>query len=85
MSYITGPLFGVLGAFALERLYNWYRDEQNRMKLEENLRSELESCLSQLTRARDDPVPCMHACMRARSHDFSSSFLSYFSPIRFLR
>lgn len=49
MSFVIGPFFGVLGAFALERLYSWYKDGQNRKKLKENLKNELESCLSQLT------------------------------------
>jgi len=49
MSFVIGPFFGVLGAFALQRLYGWYRDSQNEKKLKESLRSELERCLALLT------------------------------------
>jgi len=46
---IIGPFFGVLSAFALERAYSWYRDRQNRKKLNEILKIELERCMKLLT------------------------------------
>lgn len=44
MSFIPGEaFFGVLAAFLLERAYNRHRDGENRKKLMENLRNELET------------------------------------------
>jgi hypothetical protein len=50
---LVGPFLGVFGAFALQRLYNWYRDGQSRKKLRKNLRSELEKGLSLLSGQRN--------------------------------
>jgi len=50
MSFMIGEaFFGVLTAFILERLYSSYKDGQNRQKLKENLKGELERCMTLLT------------------------------------
>jgi len=48
--FLFMPTFlGVLAAFGLERLWGSYRDGENRKKLKESLKNELESCVEQLT------------------------------------
>ena len=49
MSFFVGPFLGVLGAFALERSYTWYKDRRNRRRLKESLKNELERCTNLLT------------------------------------
>ena len=48
MSFVFGSFFGVLGGFATERVYNWYRNKMDSSKLKENLKSELDRCIKKL-------------------------------------
>jgi len=48
MSFFIEPFFGVLAAFGLNRLWDWFKDRRNKKKLKQNLRNELVSCISQL-------------------------------------
>lgn len=49
MSFLIGEAFlGVFAAFALQRAYSWYRDNETRKKLKESLRTELKQCISRL-------------------------------------
>jgi len=48
MSELLGSLAGILIGFSLDRLYTAGKDKKNRKKLKENLKNELESCISLL-------------------------------------
>ena len=49
MSLLAGEAFiGVLAAFALERIYSWWRDNQTKGEIKESLRNELERCVELL-------------------------------------
>ena len=46
---VIGPFLGVIGAFASQRAYNKYKSSQERKKLKQNLKGELNVCVNLLT------------------------------------
>lgn len=49
MSFFAETFLGILTAFGLRRWWDWRKDNQNRKKLKESLKNELETCMSLLT------------------------------------
>ena len=48
MSLFVESFLGILAAFGLRRWWGWRKDSQNRKKLKESLKNELEKCMSLL-------------------------------------
>jgi hypothetical protein len=46
---VVGPFLGVIGAFAAQRAYDKYKSSQERSKLKQNIKSELEHCITLLS------------------------------------
>jgi len=53
----VGPFGGVLLAFAISRLYDWWKDQREKRKLLQSLKRELKDCLERLEgKARLVPI-----------------------------
>jgi hypothetical protein len=48
VSFFTETFLGILTAFGLRRLWDWRKDNQNRKKLKESLKNELQGCIGLL-------------------------------------